>query len=175
MLSIEPTSVVAKLSHQRGQGVQPRRDGASQARVAGRGRLLLHLAQMAKSSPTRPISSSMRWSYTLFSAAGNRLYCPPNPRMFQGSTRAPHSIARCSRSSTSSGSGGRRPGQSAAASIRPGAPPSAGSGCRTSSAPRPPAPRAACRPPPRYSPSARTTGPGGRAATAPPAAAPDAG
>ena len=42
----------------------------------------------------------MRWSWTLFSAAGKRLYWRVKPQNVPGSTIAPHSIARCSSSST---------------------------------------------------------------------------
>ena len=45
--------------------------------------------------------SSTRKSWTVFSIAGNRLKLPPKPTMFQGSTSAPHSMPRWSRSSIS--------------------------------------------------------------------------
>ena len=43
----------------------------------------------------------------LFSTAGKRLYWPPKPKMFQGSTIAPHSMAVCSRCSTGGNCAGR--------------------------------------------------------------------
>ena len=172
--STPPTSVLANWSHQRASS--PRSVGELLAQVGptGGGRLLLQAGRRARRARSiSSISSSTRWSWTLFSTAGNRLNWPPKPRMFQGSTSAPHSIARCRRSSIS-GSSAAAASSSAAIDVR--------WAVAQPAVDLAPHPRRGDRDhagpggrPPRCSPSGRTAAPGGRAATARPGGGPASG
>ena len=92
-------------------------------------------------------SSSTRGSGMLFSTAGNKLNCPPKPRMFQGSMIAPQPMPRSSRSSICVAASQSLDQSAALGGAMGGRSPGIGSGTR--SAPTRPARPAPAATPPR--------------------------